>query len=143
MKPSLILMSHGNFAHEIMESAKMILGEVSGYHTVCMTADDGFEGTSKKLQSCLNEMNDVKDIIILADLYGGTPFNIGNIFSKKEKDNFNIRLIAGMNFAMLLEYFSSDKEDINELVNDIISTGKDAILEPSLNEEDDDDIDLD
>ncbi|MCZ9961718.1 hypothetical protein OFQ54_07780 [Brachyspira hyodysenteriae] len=87
-------------------------------------------------------MNDVKDIIILADLYGGTPFNIGNIFSKKEKNKFNIRLIAGMNFSMLLEYFSSDKEDINELVNDIMSTGKDAILEPSLDEEDDD-IDLD
>ncbi|MCZ9961719.1 hypothetical protein OFQ54_07785 [Brachyspira hyodysenteriae] len=51
MKPSLILMSHGNFAHEIMESAKMILGEVSGYRTVCMSADDGFEGTSKSYKA--------------------------------------------------------------------------------------------
>lgn len=136
MKPTLILMSHGNFAYEIMESAKMILGEIKGYYTVCMSADDGFEGTSRKLQKCLDEINENEDIIILADLYGGTPFNIGNIFAKKSKHN--IKLIAGMNLAMILEYFSSDEQDMYKLLNDIINTGKEAILEPSLDDEDDD-----
>ncbi len=137
MKPNLIVMSHGKFCYEIMESAKMILGDIEGYETVSMLDEEGFERTSKKLEKCIDELIE-NNILILVDLYGGTPFNIANIFSQKKS---NIRLIAGMNLAMIIEYFSSDIEDIDILVNEIIKAGKDNISIPIL--EEDNDIDLD
>lgn len=137
MKPNLIVMSHGNFCHEIMESTKMILGDIKGYETVSMLDEEGFEITSRKLEKLLGKLGENK-ILILVDLYGGTPFNIANIFLQK---NNNIRLIAGMNLAMIIEYFSSDIEDMDILINEIIKAGKDNISIPIL--EEDNDIDLD
>ena len=129
MKPSLIIMSHGKLAYEIMESAKMILGDINGYEIVSMLDEDGFEITSTKLQKSIDKLG--------TDLYGGTPFNIANISSQKIK---GIRLISGMNLAMILEYFSSNTEDLDILVNEIIKAGKDNISIPIL---EDNDIDLD
>lgn len=137
MKPNLIVMSHGKFCHEIMESAKMILGDIKGYETVSMLDEEGFEITSKKLQESIDKSSG-NNILILVDLYGGTPFNIANILLQKKN---NIRLIAGMNLAMIIEYFSSDIEDMDILVNEIIRAGKDNISIPIL--EEDDNIDLD
>ena len=136
MKPNLIVMSHGKLAYEIMESAKMILGDISGYEIVSMMDEDGFEITSKKLQKSIDKLG-TNDILILVDLYGGTPFNIANISSSKRN---NIRLISGMNLAMILEYFSSNIEKLDVLVNEIIRAGKDNISIPTL---EDNDIDLD
>ena len=136
MKPNLIVMSHGKLAYEIMESAKMILGDISGYEIVSMLDEDGFEITSKKLQKSIDKLG-TNDILILVDLYGGTPFNIANIYSQKGN---NITLISGMNLAMILEYFSSNTEKLDVLVNEIIKAGKDNISIPTL---EDNDIDLD
>ena len=36
-------MSHGKFSNEIIESAKMILGNIEGYETVSMLSEEGFE----------------------------------------------------------------------------------------------------
>ena len=136
MKPNLIVMSHGKLACEIMESAKMILGDIKNYEIVSMLDEDGFEITSKKLQKSIDKLG-TKDILILVDLYGGTPFNIANIFLQKRD---NIRLISGMNLAMILEYFSSNTENLDVLVNEIIKAGKDNISIPTL---EDNDVDLD
>lgn len=136
MKPNLIVMSHGKLAYEIMESAKMILGDINGYEIVSMMDEDGFEITSKKLQKSIDKLG-TNDILILVDLYGGTPFNIANIYSQKGN---NITLISGMNLAMILEYFSSNTEKLDVLVNEIIKAGKDNISIPTL---EDNDIDLD
>ena len=119
MKPNLIVMSHGKLAYEIMESAKMILGDINGYEIVSMMDEDGFEITSKKLQKSIDKLG-TNDILILVDLYGGTPFNIANIYSQKGN---NITLISGMNLAMILEYFSSNTEKLDVLVNEIIKAG--------------------
>ena len=137
MKPNLIVMSHGKFCNELIESAKMILGNIEGYEIVSMLEEEGFEITSKKLEKCINKLG-INSILIFVDLYGGTPFNIANIFLQKQN---NIRLIAGMNLAMIIEYFSSDTEDIDILVNEIIKAGKDNISIPIF--EEDNDIDLD
>lgn len=136
MKPNLIVMSHGKLAYEIMESAKMILGDINGYEIVSMMDEDGFEITSKKLQKSIDKLG-TNDILILVDLYGGTPFNVANIYSQKGN---NITLISGMNLAMILEYFSSNTEKLDVLVNEIIKAGKDNISIPTL---EDNDIDLD
>lgn len=48
---SIILMSHGNMAEEVLNSAKMIIGDSIDYPTVNMKQDDGIEGTIEKLKS--------------------------------------------------------------------------------------------
>ena len=114
MKPNLVLMSHGRLASAFIEAAKMILGELDNYDIIDMQPDDSFDTIEDKLKSILNKIQD-NNILILTDLCGCTPFNIS--------------LISGMNLDMVIEYFASDvHDDINKLINDIISVSRDSIV---------------
>ncbi|WP_304332174.1 PTS sugar transporter subunit IIA [Brachyspira innocens] len=131
MKPSLILMSHGNLASALIESTKMILGDLSDYDIVSMQVDDTFNDVEEKLISVLNKHKD-KNILIMTDIYGGTPFNIASKFYRK---NDNICLISGVNLDMVIEYFSSDMHDnTKKLIDELISVSKDSITLYSKNE---------
>lgn len=131
MKPNLILMSHGNLASALIESAKMILGDLSDYDIVAMQVDDTFNDVEEKLASLLDKHKD-KNILIMTDIYGGTPFNIASKFYRK---NDNICLISGVNLDMVIEYFSSDMHDnTKKLIDELISVSKDSITLYSKNE---------
>ncbi|MEI0518053.1 PTS sugar transporter subunit IIA [Brachyspira murdochii] len=131
MKPNLILMSHGNLASALIESTKMILGDLSDYDIVSMQVDDTFNDVEEKLISVLDKHKD-KNILIMTDIYGGTPFNIASKFYRK---NDNICLISGVNLDMVIEYFSSDMHDnTKKLIDELISVSKDSITLYSKNE---------
>lgn len=131
MKPGLILMSHGNLASALIESTKMILGDLSDYDIVSMQVDDTFNDVEEKLISVLNKHKD-KNILIMTDIYGGTPFNIASKFYRK---NDNICIISGVNLDMVIEYFSSDMHDnTKKLIDELISVSKDSITLYSKNE---------
>ena len=133
MKPNLILMSHGNLASALIESAEMILGDLSAYNygVINLQADNTFDQIEDQLKKLLEQYGDNK-VIIMTDLYGGTPFNIASKFYRKRD---NICLISGMNLDMVLEYFSSDLDyNLQKFIDEIISVSKDSIALYSKNE---------
>lgn len=140
MKPNLILMSHGNLASTLIESAKMILGDLSDYEAIDLQTDNTFNEIEERLENILKKYKD-NQILIMTDLYGGTPFNIASKFYRK---NDNIFLISGMNLDMVIEYFSSDiYHNMKKFIDEIISVSKDSITLYSKNNFDMyDDIDI-
>lgn len=124
MKPNLILMSHGSLATALIESTKMILGDISDYDTISMKTDDTFTQIEDQLKLTLDKYKD-KHVIIMTDIYGGTPFNIASKFYRKSN---KISLISGMNLDMVIEYFSSDMNgNVKKFIEEIISVAKDSI----------------
>lgn len=67
----------------------------------------------KKLNIILEKIKD-KNILIMADLYGGTPFNAAMVLCGNKE---NIKIISGLNLGMVIEYATSDEEDINLLAD--------------------------
>ena len=133
MKPNLILMSHGNLASALIESAEMILGDLSAYNygVINLQEDNTYDQIEDQLKKLLEKYGDNK-VIIMTDLYGGTPFNIASKFYRKRD---NICLISGMNLDMVLEYFSSDLDyNLQKFIDEIISVSKDSIALYSKNE---------
>lgn len=133
MKPNLILMSHGNLASTLIESAKMILGDLpdNDYDVIHLYTDNTFAQIENQLKTLLEKYED-NQILIMTDIYGGTPFNIASRFYRK---NDNICLISGMNLDMVIEYFSSDLDyNIKKFIDEIISVSKDSIALYSKNE---------
>ncbi|HFR4292981.1 TPA: PTS sugar transporter subunit IIA, partial [Enterococcus faecium] len=112
MTNEIILMSHGLMAEEILNSAKMILGNQINYPVVSMTQNDGIEGTINKLNKILEETSDIRNIIILVDLMGGTPANVAMMKASMDK---RIQVVTGMNLGMVLEsYFKINEEKLAE-----------------------------
>lgn len=127
MTNEIILMSHGLMAEEILNSAKMILGNQINYPVVSMTQNDGIEGTINKLNKILEETSDIRNIIILVDLMGGTPANVAMMKASMDK---RIQVVTGMNLGMVLEsYFKINEE---KLAEHLIETGKSSIKIPEI-----------
>lgn len=123
MKPKLIMMSHGKMAEETLQSAKMIVGELAEAAVVSMAAEDGLTGTNEKLQAILSKNGDVPTLII-ADLKGGTPCNAAMMAMGSYPQ---LRVIAGLNLAMVIEAAVSPLESVDELVAYLTTIGQQAV----------------
>lgn len=119
----IIVMSHGNLAAELLNSAKMIVGELKNFQAVGMTAADGLEGTQRKLTQALENVPQGANVLILADLFGGTPCNVAMLAAAQSHDK--IKVVSGVNFGMVLEcVMNSDRKD---LVDYLLTTGQQGI----------------
>lgn len=97
MKNSIFLCSHGNFAKECVRSAKMIMGEVEGIHTFSLMENQTIEDYIQTIEEAIKQSD--APILILVDLFGGTPFNACFMLSKK----YNIKIVTGFNLGMFIE----------------------------------------
>ncbi len=115
-------MSHGGLASAMLKSAQMIAGDAANFYTVDMMPDDGIEGTKKKLDNVLNKIKPTEKVLLLTDLYGGTPCNVAVLEASKNK---NIEVVSGLNLPMVIECALSKAND--GLAKHLSEIGKQSI----------------
>lgn len=126
MTNAVIAVSHASLASGVYSAIKMIAGEFDNLRIEEFKDNDSLEAFDKKLEIAYDELNEkYKNIFVLADLAGGTPFNRA-VMTLGE--NENVRVIGGLNFASLYTAINSDGDDIDETLEDIIETAKDSII---------------
>lgn len=131
MKPKLVLISHGEYAFQLQQSARMIMGEIDGLYTVSMLESDGLEGTKEKLRQVLQQAGG--PVVIAADMMAGTPCNVA---VHAMYQNENIRVVTGLNLPMAIEYAVADIESLDEMARFLQEVGQDAVKlveKPELN----------
>lgn len=97
----LIVTGHGIFPTGILSSLKLIAGEQENVIGVDFKEGQGSEILKENIEKAVNDIN-CDEILVLADLAGGSPFNVSALISENRKDK-NIKIIAGTNLPMLLE----------------------------------------
>ncbi|ACD53060.1 UNVERIFIED_ORG: PTS fructose transporter subunit IIA [Clostridium botulinum] len=124
----LIIVGHGFFSEGILSSVKLIAGEqqeVIGVNFECGQGSDILKGN---IENAIDNLN-TDEVLILADLAGGSPFNVSVIISEKRKDK-NIKVISGMNLPMVLEAsLSRSNYTMEELVESVKNAGTIGIKE--------------
>ena len=96
----IIIASHGEFAEGILQSATMIVGEQENVAAVVLQPSEGPDDIRKKIEEAAASF-DTDEVLVLADLWGGTPFNQANSIYEQNKDKWAI--VAGLSLPMLIE----------------------------------------
>jgi len=128
MEKQLVLISHGRFCEALKESSEMIMGPQENIHTVPLLPEEGQEQFKEKFEK---EIESLDNFVVLCDLMGGTPCTV---VSKMIMRGADIKLYAGMNMPMVIEFINSEMIDkeldlinaaINNVtfVNDVIALG--------------------
>lgn len=126
----ILLVSHSELSKGLIGAAKMILGDTDGVDHIILD-DSGIEAFSKKLDEKVEILtNDNEGLLILADIFGGTPFNQSMIRSSQYE---NVRVISGVNLPMVIEAIMNRSNNIDEAVENIISSTKESIVPGILN----------
>ena len=122
----IILVTHGQLAQQMLETAGQIIGKPAddGFATFWVTAAASVEKEAAKLHEHLKTCQD--GAIILTDIFGGSATNISLTASK---DLPKCHVITGLNLSMLLTAINSRKKlSDKELAEKIEADGKRAVI---------------
>ena len=138
MTNAVIATSHASLASGIYSAVKMIAGEFENLVIQEFKENDNLDEFDEKLKENYKSLKDYENVIVLADLAGGTPFNRSVMTLGDYK---NVRVIAGLNFASLYQALNSSG-NLDDCVEEIINTGKESIIAfENETESDNDDFD--
>lgn len=95
----LILITHGRLAEAFREAMEHIVGPQQNLATVCISPDDDLESRCKEIQGLISKCNTGDGVILLTDIFGGTPSNLAIAMMELR----GVEVIAGMNLPMLVK----------------------------------------
>jgi PTS system mannose-specific IIA component len=94
----LILVTHGNLAEEFVHAMQHVVGRQDGIATVCIGPNDDMERRRREIADAIKAVDAGQGVIVLTDLFGGTPSNLAISLMKAPK----VEVIAGINLPMLI-----------------------------------------
>lgn len=101
MVRSILLISHGELAVAMKSSVELIIGEQPDLFALPMNEQDTLDSYTTQLERKVNELlKEYDELLILADIKGGTPCNAATrqILTKE-----NIHLISGYHLGLVIE----------------------------------------
>ncbi|MGK0465366.1 mannose/fructose/sorbose PTS transporter subunit IIA [Clostridium sp.] len=123
----IILASHGEFAKGILQSGAMIFGEQENVQAVTLMPSEGPDDLKAKMKDAIASFDNQDEVLLLVDLWGGTPFNQANSLFEEHKDKWAI--VAGMNLPMVIEAYASrsSMESAQEIAAYILKPAKEGV----------------
>ena len=95
----LVVVSHGRLAEELVSALEHVVGDQDKVRAVCIGADDDMEKRRDDIRSAAQVVDDGEGVILLTDMFGGTPSNL----SISLLDKGRIEVVAGVNLPMLIK----------------------------------------
>ncbi len=101
----LILVTHGRLAEEFVNAMEHVVGRQDAVATVCIGPADDVERRRRDIAEAITRVDSGEGVIILTDLFGGTPSNLAISLMAAGK----IEVIAGINLPMLIRLAGARK----------------------------------
>ncbi|MCP3102196.1 PTS sugar transporter subunit IIA [Myxococcus sp. K15C18031901] len=118
----LVVASHGRLAEELVSTAEQIVGKLPAVATCNIEPGTPVEDLRAKMKQAVSRVDDGEGVIILADLFGGTPCKESLMMCQR----MNLEVLAGVNLPMLLKANSLRSESLTlpEMANQLASYGQ-------------------
>ena len=120
----ILVVTHGRLAQELLETTKIIVGK-SIDHIVPISVgwNDDMADVQKIISTTIARVDQGDGVLILTDMFGGTPSNISLSFLSDR-----VEIITGVNLPMLIKIMNvGDRYKLKELAQLITEQGKKSI----------------
>lgn len=118
----VVIVTHCHLAEELISAAQLVVGEeLKQFQAVSVEPKDGSEAVREKILTAIRKVDSGRGVLILTDMYGGTPSNISLSFLEDKK----IEVITGVNLPMLLKLATYQENfDLEQLAAFITDYGQ-------------------
>ena len=123
----IIVISHGNFADELISAVNFVLSGKPAIKMVGMNLDTtiDFDAFKKELKKTIKKVDKGNGVLLVTDMFGGTPSNISLTFLEENK----VEVISGVNLPMLIKLASiSEDTSLSDSVDIAEKAGRDNII---------------
>ena len=119
-----LVVTHGHLGQELVAAAEMIVGEVSHIQAVSIGWHDDVNDARKDIEKRIAEVGDGHGVLILTDMFGGTPSNIA--FSLHDPGKVDV--VTGVNLPMIIKIAGQKEGDtLDSLARIVRDQGRSSI----------------
>jgi PTS system mannose-specific IIA component len=119
-----LIVTHGRLAIELLNAAETITGEIDHIAAVSLGWHDDVGTAAAMVQKALERVNTGDGVVILTDMFGGTPTNIASTFLNPGK----VEIVTGVNLPMLIKLAQvSLEEPLASVARLLRDTGQSSI----------------
>jgi PTS system mannose-specific IIA component len=117
----LVLVTHGKLAVEFRAALEHVVGPQTQIETVSIGPDDDVERRRQDILEAVGRVNDGSGVILLTDMFGGTPSNLAISVMEANK----VEVIAGANLPMLIKLASvRGEKPLQQAISDAQEAGR-------------------
>jgi mannose PTS system EIIA component len=123
-----LVVTHGHLGQELVAAAEMIVGEISHIRAVSIGWHDDVNDARKDIEKHIAEVETGNGVLILTDMFGGTPSNIALSFHDPGK----LDVVTGVNLPMIIKIASQKEGDtLDSLARTVRDQGRSSISRAS------------
>ena len=109
----LVIVTHGRLAEEFVFAMEHVVGPQAAVEAICIGPEDDMERRRKDILAACERVDTGAGVILLTDMFGGTPSNLAISVMEQTK----AEVIAGLNLPMLIKLASvRGRESLNDCV---------------------------
>ena len=121
----ILLVTHNGLGDSFVDCVRHVLGEVPpNLKVLSVLAGDDPQHKLVEGQSLIKQLDTGGGVLILADVYGATPSNVGRQLCHAER----VMGVAGLNLPMLLRVVCCPGKSMPELAKIAVEGGRDCIV---------------
>ncbi|MDR0398909.1 MAG: hypothetical protein LBB37_05705 [Endomicrobium sp.] len=127
----IIVAAHCGLASELVDATMAISGKQPNLYFVALGLNDNLEQMRLRILNLLRDVSDKDGVLVLADMFGGTPCNASiRACADLKVTDLKFEVISGVNLPMILSAVMLSKTDINlsELANKVLINGQKSIV---------------
>ena len=121
----IVITTHCNLGDALIDAAEFILGKrPEAMVSVSVDLNENAEVLRKKIAEGIKKVDQQKGVLILTDMFGGTPSNLSYSFLEEG----NVEVLSGVNLPILIKAVNiRDDEDLIGLAVSLEAFGKKSI----------------
>ncbi len=121
----IVVVTHSGLGEALIEAAEMILeGPLGAATAVSVDLSQSAEQMRKKISTGIKTVDQGRGVVILTDMFGGTPSNLSLSFLEEGR----IEVLTGVNLPVVIRAAKMRKDkDLNELAASLQTYGRKSI----------------
>jgi len=126
----VVLISHGPLAAALRDTVRVLEPEgAEEIDALSLAWDEAPEKASARLEKAIARADKGAGVVVLTDMFGGTPSNLALAFLDRGK----VEIVSGMNLPMVLKArgLSREGKDPHTIAHALVDRGRRAILAAS------------
>ncbi len=121
MSVGVVIVTHYRLGEEFLQALRLIVPEGPRFYAVSIDPKQSVEEMRTAIQQALGDADQGEGVLVLTDMFGGTPSNISLPFLEERR----VEVVTGVNLPMLIKLATlSEKKSLDELAGFIKSYGQ-------------------
>jgi len=121
----IVIVTHSQLGEALIGTAEFIIGSRPGsIESISIDLSENAEKLRKKIDQGIKKVMGQEGVIILTDMFGGTPSNLSYSFLEEG----HIEVLSGVNLPILIQAVNMRKKmELDQLAADLEAFGKKSI----------------